>query len=200
VANFDNIGEASLDQVLVRRLTTPGGAVAPTVAPELFPVITLENDRPEWGYPKGERLCAATVFATAVAGQFCSAQLYLPSTSRELIVVKAIVATTTNTINIQRLVGIGGGGAGWGARTTLTRDFRWNAERTSGILEQRTNAVAPTSFSAIAQLSGVLNASITEPIVISPGTALGINCAIVNTQLSALIYWTERGAQPGELI
>jgi len=200
VANFDNIGEFALDQVLAKRLTTPGGAVAPTVAPELFANITLENDRPEWGWMKNERLGARTVLRTAGgAGVFNFVQCYLPTTSREIAVVTLVRTLDAQAAQLCRITGIGGGLGGWGAQQVAARDFRWLADRTSLIIEHNTGVALPTRGPDFGRLNSI-GMSYEEAIVIAPGTGLLVYGPTANTTLSFDIAWRERGAQPGELI
>jgi hypothetical protein len=196
---FNEINEGGLNQILTRRLGMQGGASAPGVAPEVFPVLTLENDRPEWGYLKGERTCGKYDAVNAVAGQFSIAQLYLPSTSNEVAVITNIQRHTGADFSIARLVGIGGGLGGFAARTTATRDFRWNGERTSLILERTNNVALPTRFPDLFGFTAV-QTSFTEPIVITPGTGLGLFGIAVNTTIVFSVQWRERPANPGELV
>jgi len=199
VANFDGIGEYGLNELLARRLTTPGGSVSGTVAPELFPVLTLENDRPEWSYLKSEGLYGRSIGVSAVAGQFSMAQIYLPTTARSLVVITGIQNWAANNISIARLVGISGGLGGWAARVTCARDTRRNGNGSAATLETNANVAQPTNFGDFATLFGA-NARYTAPIVIAPGGAIGIFPTVVNSALTASIEWYERPAQPGELV
>lgn len=198
MANYDEIGEYGLNQVLTKRLTTPGGSVAPTVAPELFPNLVLENDRPEWGWLKGERTAACFLTRAAVAGQFGAAQLYLPSTAQTIAVVTSIKSANSNEINLARLVGIGGGLAGWSALTPGTTDFRWPATQTQVLVETTANAVQPSQHATLGRLNAT-NTGHYGNIVIAPGTALGFVTNAVNLALWVIVTWYERPVQPGEL-
>lgn len=198
MANFDSIGEFGLGQVLSRRLTTPGGAVAPTVAPELFPVLTLENDRPEWGQLKGEIICSKYDSAAAVAAQYGQFQLYLPSNVSTIAVVTSIKSHNANFLSVARGVGIGGGVAGWAGRTTANRDFRMSGQNTAVILERRSDAVLPSVFPGITML-GAAGDTYDEPIVITPGTSLIVYAQTVNQEVRITFNWRERAAQPGEI-
>lgn len=197
--HYDEIGEFSLDQVLARRLTTPGGAVAPTVAPELFGTVALENDRPEWGYLKGERRMQRVITVAAVAAQFSAAQLYIPSTSRTIAIVTSIRSCTVNTFNVARLVGISGGLGGWAGYATTSCDFRWGAQGSAVLCETTNNVAQPSNNGAITQLTAAGQVE-ENPIVIAPNTALGIYAATVNQLITLAVSWYERPAQPGELL
>ena len=202
MANFDEIAEYGLGQLLTKRLTTPGGAVAPTVAPELFPCLTLENDRPEWGFLKGEKLGGAAIDVNPVAAQFSIVQLFLPATSRDIVVVKQIRNRGTVAFNIAQGVGIGGGlGAFTANLGTGSRDFRWLNPLSDSLIIERTNNVAqPTVHRVLCQLVTVAGMTYDSPIVIAPGTALMLYTTALNVAMVADVSWTSRTAQVGELV
>lgn len=202
MANFDNIGEFNLDQVLARRLTTPGGAVAPTVAPELFSNLTLENDRPEWGYLKGEMLCSNRVTRAALAGNYTMAQFYLPSTARTIAVVKRVTNWNNVALALGRGVGISAGLGGWVAATvpSTARDFRFQPNRCSAIIETNQNVAVPSTHGRFTRMFGVGILTYDQPIIVTPGTSLIFYTDLVNEAIDVCIDWTERGAQPGELV
>lgn len=195
---FDAIGETGLNEVLARRLTTPGGSSAPAVAPEIFPVMSLEVDRPEWGRLKGELYASRFCFLAAVAAQYGAFQIYLPTNARTIAVLTRVTLNNTNVVNIGRLVGISGGLGGWAGVTTCTRDTGWNGNGTACLLESISNVAQPANFSAMAQLVNA-GQSYTDPIIIRPGGAIGIYQNAVNLTTSVNISWYERPAQPGEI-
>ena len=196
---FNEILEGGLNQLITGRLGMKGGAAAPAVAPELFPTLNLENDRPEWGYLKGELLAAKQVFVAAVAAQFGAAQIYIPSGNNLIAVIENISPLVASTANISRIVGIGGGVAGWAAATVATRDFRWPGERTGVVVETRTGVANPSTFPQLAQMSSA-SGQFNQPIVIAPGTGVVVACTVVNQVLSFNLSWRERPALPGELV
>jgi len=198
--HYDQIGEYGLGQLLAKRLTTPGGAVAPTVAPELFPVLALENDRPEWSYLKGEQLRARAVDVAAVAGQYSMLQLYIPSNSPTIGVIEEISARAAVSLNVVHLVGIGGGTVGWSAITSGTRDTRTpNTQGDSMILETRQNAALPSFHAVLAQINTASQGSYRHPIIVSPGQAVCIYAIAQNVAVSLNLTFRSRPAQPGEL-
>lgn len=194
---YNGVNEGGLNALLARRLQVQSGAPAPACAPEIFPNLTLENDRPEWSYLKGEVLCQRHVAANAVAGQYSAIQLYLPATANALVVVTSIVHRALGTLTFGRAQGIGAGLGGWGAYNTATRDFRWPANRTQGIMEITANVAIPSLNFALGILPG--GESLLEPIVIVPNTSLCLYTQAVATGLSLDIAWYERPALPGEL-
>jgi len=202
VAHFDQIGEYGLDQVLAKRLTTPGGAVAPTVAPELFAGITLENDRPEWGWLKSEipygmvrtpTAPAATTFLT----------LTNPAGSGVIAVVRRIRATASSGIVQMTLCPNNALGTTTSGSPGIPRDGRATAfsggifTRRSVCLTETADAAAFTA-AALSRSSGV-TLEYQEPLIVSPGTQVIINSTTATATLAAEIAWTERRANPGEL-
>lgn len=197
---FNEIAEqGQLSQVLQRRLNMLGAAPAPALMPEIAPTLNLENDRAEWGWLKGERRMQRLVSINAVAAQFGAAQLYIPSTTRVLAVVNHIRVFNANVLNITRLQGIAGGIAGWAAIATTSVDFRWGAQGSSCLLETVTNAVQPAGNGIIGRLNAT-GMTLNQPIVIAPGTALGIYADVANQIVQFEIGWYERPALPGELV
>lgn len=188
-----------MSQVLQRRLNMLGAAPAPALMPEVAPCLTLEDDRPEWGWLKGERRMQRLVSINAVAGQFGAAQLYIPSTTRVIAVVNHIRVFNANIVNITRLQGIAGGIAGWAAVATTSVDFRWGAQGSACLLETVNNAAQPAGNGIIGRFNA-LGMTLNQPIVIAPGTALGIYADVVNQIVLFEIGWYERPALPGELV
>ncbi len=199
---FNEINEGGLNRILSQRLGMQGSAAAPACAPELFPTLNLENDRPEWGWLKGEMLAANRVTRAAVAGQFSMAQLYLPSNANAICVVTMVNNWTPNALGLSRGVGISAGLGGWVAASVASnpRDFRWPGGRTQAIIEVNANVAAPTTFGRFARIFG--NAGIVDyqqPVVIVPGTSLIFQSDGVNEPLDFNVAWYERPAVPGEL-
>ncbi len=199
---FNEIQEQGLNTILSRRLAMKGSSAAPSVAPELFPNLTLENDRPEWGWLKGEMLCANRITRAAVAAQFTAAQLYLPSTANAIAVVTSITNWTGNALRFGRAVGIGAGLTGWtaAASSNNARDFRWRPQTSQVIAETNANALPVNTFGIFGRLFGIGLLEYTDPIVIVPNTSLVLATDVVNEPLDFVVSWYERPAVPGELV
>lgn len=202
------IGETGLGQVLAKRLTTPGAAVAPGVAPELFPNIVLENDRPEWKYLAGERLAVMAGFAVAgVAASISTIRLRNPLGSNVIAVFEEIEVqpgSATDCI-ISRIEESGALGTEGGTASRDTR-FRDDAlvtghariQVTGGaIMVPGLNAIPLRRWFSVASAERVTTR---QPIVLTPGFALDITTAAEAVTLLASATWRERAAQPGELV
>lgn len=201
MSQFNAIGEYGLNDVLTKRLTTPGGSNAPSVAPEIFPVLTLENDRPEWIHLAGGGLFSKVVSITAVAAQYSMAQIYVPSDRRTIVVVENVRRSSSPTgINIARGVGISAGLGGWVGQSTAARDFRQRSEGSGAIIETTTNVALPTTFALLDLLETDNGEAHAVPFIVTPGTALILFGTAVNSTLRFTLKWRERSAQPGELV
>jgi len=196
---YNGVGESGLSQLLTKRLTTPGGSDAPAVAPELFPVLALENDRPEWGYLKGEGHYAVYIAVGAVAAEYGMAQLYLPTTARTIAVVTEISSPDALAKNVGMATGISGGIAGWAAGTTLNMDSRRRGQGGAVLYENNTDVAQPAVHGRAAQLT-VAGQSVRGPFILAPGGCLMIYSVTVNQSMLANVRWYERPAEPGELV
>jgi len=195
---FNEIQEGGLNQVLTRRLDIKGDVPSPTVTPEIAPSLVLENDRVEWGWLKGERICGRDATQSAVAGQFSSIQLTNPVGSLVIITIERIQNYTAAVNAISRAQLLDGGLVGWSAITSAVMDTRWAAESTSLQVSRTANVAGPSTFAAFARLNGN-NDALTQPIVISPGNSIMIVGTAVNTAIGVGIFWRERTAQYSEL-
>jgi len=202
MANFDQIGETGLDQVLAKRLVTPGGAVSPTVAPELFPGITLESDRPEWGFLKGE-IPYGRGIGTAVPAGNQLVSLRNAAGSRMLVVVQNIQASVAAGLIALYLVPVGNLAAGASQGGCPPRDGRLSL--ISGGIHTRLSVSnvfsADTGVPAFAETlrSSGTTLSTEVPFIIPPGCELGIVARTAANALQVAIAFTERPGNPGEL-
>lgn len=196
---FNEINErGQLTQLLQRRLNMLGAAPAPSLMPEIAPTLTLEHDRPEWGWYKGELRRTRFVERGPVVGQFNTFQFYIPTDRRNIAVVTSITSGQASPIRVGRSF-IGGGLVGYVAESSTGRDFR---DRSTGgaVLCERTNNIAqPAGVETFTLLSGV-GATFREPIILAPsGVSLFVFNDFANNQIVFDISWYEREALPGEL-
>lgn len=98
-----SVGVGRYGELLRRYLAIPGALQnqGREVTPDLAAAFVLENDRPEWAYLKGERLCIGGAdLAAGGAGTFAQVQLFAPDNTNTLCVVERVIVTH----------GTGGGG------------------------------------------------------------------------------------------
>jgi len=201
VSLFNQLGEFELNQLIARRLTTPGPAPSPTVEPAIFPSLVLESDRPEWGYISGERLCGVGGAVTAVAAQYSSIAIINPVGSRTIAVVEASqVSVPSGGIRYQ----ITQAGMALTVATPGVRDSRWNTDGLigsgRGVLTAGIGATLVQPPDPVLQLVTTGTYLNEHPFVIHPGWTLVLQQTVANVAInSAFILWRERTAQPGEL-
>lgn len=196
---FNEISDrGQLTQILQRRLNMLGAAPAPALMPEIAPTLTLEHDRPEWGWLKGELPRSRTINVTGVAAQFSHIQLYIPTNRRNIAVITSIISNQATIAQVGRSF-IGGGLVGWVGGTSAGRDLRDNSNGGAVLIETTTNISLPGGFLELARISGI-TAQYDQPIILAPtGQALFIHSGNVNQTLTVTVSWYEREAFPGEL-
>lgn len=196
---FNEISDrGQLTQILQRRLNMLGSAPAPALMPEIAPCLTLENDRAEWGWLKGELRRARLTTVAATVGQFGMVQCYIPTNRRNIAVITDIQSHNTNTLNVARTF-IGGGIVGWAGLTTAGLDFRDPSSGGAVLFEQTTNALQPSVNVVLARCNAT-SPRMQQPIILAPsGQSLVIYNITANQECAVTISWYEREAFPGEL-
>jgi len=197
---FNGINEGGLNNILSQRLGVKGSAAAPAVAPEVFPNLTLENDRPEWGFVKQEYHRGVYRFSSAVAGQYNFIQLYIPTTEQSVAVVTRIRQHDSQQIQIGRGPINAAIGAGWTLINGVDRDMR--TVNSGKAVQVAVNTTASAGTFGVFAASVAATDPWDEPIILGPttGSALIIRNNLVNNTLSIDIQWYERTALPGELV
>lgn len=200
--SFGQPGDGSLSQTVEKRLLMPGGAATPGVAPELFPCIVLENDRPEYVFLGGGGLYArAGSVAAGGAGTRSSAQLVNPSRST-LLVVRRILATVASGNVVVRMTNYPDGSLPFGtsvlgsARDTRQRLSSGAPGQSSGtIITDNTLATVGTP----AMLDEPTSVNLEADFVLGPGGALYLSPNADNVAISRFsIFWYERRLNPSE--
>lgn len=82
-----------LDAILRRTLAIRAGSLAPTLGPEILPVIVLENDRPEWRYYERERLYMCTGVQAAVLAEYACVGIKVTAPGHQIIVERMYVTS-----------------------------------------------------------------------------------------------------------
>ncbi len=198
---FNQLGEYGLNQLIARRLTTPGPAPSPTVEPALFPTLVLENDRPEWGFTKGERLCAGAGGVAAVAAQYSEVSIANPSGSNMICTIESVSmlpgATSVAGLLTQSALALA-------PFTGAVRDARWvqpgsTSARPTCQPSAGTSLVLPPDAS-ILRIPSATFVTRDVSIIVPPGWQFVLVGITVNVGFTAFeVQWRERTAQPGEL-
>lgn len=184
--------KGQLSQILQRRLNITGAAPSPAVAPELFPTLTYENDRPEWGYLKGEHRFGRLTSVAAAAGLYSAMTLSIQSGDVGLLtVIKRVVNLSTIPVYLSFDTSApGGGSSGYGLR----KDTRGPSNSRTFWGTGSYAAISPNSTGIPANSALDL-----DFVLANPAQWFAVKGSAVNTGLVIAIEWTERPAMPGEL-
>jgi len=185
---------------LMLRYGLVGASPSPFLSPELVPVVVVDDltgfDLQD---PTFER--PYTVSIQQVGGVGLRARIFLVNP------VGSGVLLTLNTIsgnaNAATMVEVFTGPAQTVATAGFSTDFRLAARGVCGVIGN-TTGIAPISPEFFFRLgpateSPQLNEFLRIPVVISPGTSLDFNEALVNDVMRLQFRWTERFLLPGEL-
>lgn len=198
-------GGNEANQVLQRRWGIQGAAPAPTMASELFPMIALEVDRPEWHFLGNSRLSWANTILAASPGNFSISMLTNPVGSGVIGVCERLVlgeeAGADRSYDIEVLA------AGViVAPTTTVRGFMRDS-RLGWAAGFRTSMFAGTVLSAALIGDQVLryrvpantSREVELDMVMGPGSSLHVIPGAINTNTRVGFVWRERAAIAEEL-
>jgi hypothetical protein len=191
-----------VNAILTKLLSMKEGSPSPVLAPEVLPVVVLENDRPEYVFLGGGKLCAGGLEQAAVALERPFVQLFNPVGSGVLLVVHYAKFESTTTQQIQ--VGL--------SRTPATtnpagaagpRDLRGVAIGSLGVVGQmrsQTSTLAQPAFYLIYDHVHVNfePGFLPFPIILDPGSGLLISGTTNATNMRASFAWTERALESSE--
>lgn len=202
MAIWNEILEGGLNQALAKRLGMQTASPSPSVSPEIMAGLTLENDRPEWGYLKGEVLGSARAAQVAVAAQFSFGALSNPTGSNLIVVIEKIeVQCPAGSAAIFRVRPVGS--VAGTPVTPQVRDTRWiigtGAARTAANMSVGTAAglglEAPFAWAEVGS-----RYEYNRPVILRPGSSCVIELGTANVGCNNFAFhWRERGALPGEL-
>lgn len=190
--------------ILHKLLGITEGAPAPSLAPDLFAMLALEVDRPEWRFLAGQRLCSGGKYlAAGGAGNFNSFVLWNPAGSGIL----AVVTDLANAFNSARVFTLRANatepsGAGYGSTAYRgLRDFRYTPSATAKptCLLYSMATAAPVGINVLTQLNLTAGGVIQNlGIVIPPATGLSFEDSVANQEDRIALAWYERVYEPSE--
>jgi len=181
---------------LARRFGIDGPAPADTLAPEIVPVVLVEDltapDEEDSGY---ERTCIGKQSVGALAANYSYVQLYNPSGSGVLVVVEAMILSVggNSAISIRNYDT---------AATSLGTDLSFRDRRLSGAPAAQVRYVQSGANlgDAVAQAFAVGNDQYLTPLdfLLSPGKGLCTRPDTQNVQNITTLFWSERPLLSGE--
>lgn len=179
-----------LARKLARRMGVTGGNVAPSLAPEVVPIVTVADLTVPYEMDVGEmRYCQGQVSQAAVAGEAPNCQLFNRSGSGVVGEVDgAIVSSPTAGTIVVRVYDAGLGTAG----SVGFRDRRLAGS--PGCEVNSNTSVGATGSPTLATWEIPANEPIIVPLdwILPPTKGLLVSHLTVNTKLSATFFWTER--------
>lgn len=190
----NEIQSGRFNAILRKLFSMDVGAPTPSLATDLFPMVAVEVDRPEWSFLGGVRLCAGRWSDAAVGGNYSHVGLRNPAGSGTLIIVRRIQSgfSASSAIRI-----------GWRANGTVDAsnamrpiDSRWGAAYSTGLLTELTQAAVAVYPLYSVQGSAQLVCQV--PWILSPGYELFVHCQSTGTAVEASFYWEERRLEASE--
>lgn len=191
MAIFNEIQEQGLNQVIIKRLGMQTGTAVPAVQPELTCDLTLESDRPEWGWLKGEyRQGRRLNVAAGAATEYAAFMLDNPALSGVL----AVVEKSYSSVAAQFYVAT--------SQTFLSSSPVGSVRRDSRQpLAGRCGAAAGLiGVAALQTPAWRMDAGSDDlPFILAPGSALVMYAAADATAAVFAMAWRERPVSIGEL-
>lgn len=191
MAQYNEILEGGLNQVIVKRLGMQTGTAVPAVQPEMTMDLTLESDRPEWGFLKGEyRFGAGTTTVVPAAGEHAYVGIQNPANSGNLVVIERVFSGSTGSLGTTTVTPPVAAGV-----TARRIDTRTSA---GGSAAPTTGAIPTASLPTRSELI-LANTDFQLPYIIAPGNWFLVWNNTAAASLQASIRWRERPGLPGEL-
>lgn len=186
-------------EILRLVLGIEGGSPAREIATELFPNLTLENDRPEWGVLGDTRFAFGRAAAINVVGPI-SINLSNAAGSDTLVVVTRGRGTLDNNTP-----GVGTLRWGIGAASNVTTDHGGQRFADTRVPPGTTTAQPDTRVQSFAGVNALAikdevltegnvftNQEFRGPIILSPGFSAVVQHDLPNITLHASFEWYER--------
>lgn len=199
---INEIQSGRLNAILHKLLALKEGAPSPSLATDVFPMLGLEMDRPEWKYLGGEVLVSGWGAKSPVAGEFGNVTLENASGSGALIVLEqiGISIATAGQVEIFPLHTASGL---TNVSSRYARDLRWDNptgtffKQATGIIRQGDLTPISPSNAYFYPLAGT---SCLYPVeyVIPPGRGISVRAATANIALRVWFVWRERSLEQSE--
>lgn len=198
---MNEIQSGRFNAVLHKLLDMKEGAPAPMLASEIFPVIVIESDRPEWDFLQGIRNQGTNAAIAAVAAQRSKFRLRNPTGSGAIAVVESIVLRSDTTSLVRLHVGT----VATDYSSTFTGINRDTRDDVSGAVipssENSINASTLGSQFAAVHLRADDPYTLQFPrfiVALAPGGAMDVFTNVNNAALTVSVEWRERALEASE--
>lgn len=191
------------DNLLRKIFPIKDRSVAPVLASELVPYVTVQEWEDELFWARDERMAWGATNQPAVALRLSHVQLFNPAGSQTLITLDHIIVAADGDQRI-RVAYLNELLAGFQNEQSGFRDQRFsttvNPRETTGQLTRDDSLVAQgTQHVMELQLLTGTSETFALRAVIPPGSSVIIVSVAVNTNLDVNWLWRERAAEPSEL-
>lgn len=205
MASVNEIQIGRWSGILHKLLSMKEGAPSPVLAPEITPGIILENDRPEWRFLGGDNAAIFYQELGGVAGQSQFAQVVNPITSGVIAIVEQIFAGHVVAVATQgtyRIYGFQTAPIALANQLNVSvQDFRYalgapTLSVTVPLLGTYVSSAAlPASWAGVSQVivapimaGNLFTPGLFSPIILPPGTAIGIQNTLANSAFT-FAFW-----------
>jgi len=190
---------AKFSDTLRRYLQMAGTSeVASELAAEISPVLVMEQDRPDWLWLKGERLCATTIRQSSGVTPGPTMRLRNPTTSKVIATVSHIWVSATNVGIVELRFNLETTDLGIpNLSRTLLRDGRGftavGADNTSLVGSYVTTHAPVGNIIFNCRAASSQPIEIKGPIVITPGRSIDLGSLDTAAQgMAVTMWWSER--------
>lgn len=170
------------------------GAPSPLLAPEVFPTLQLESERPEWLWLGGVQMGMSRA-AHGVEADWSYGGLNNPPGSGVIGTVDYIHSTIASNLHQLTLSGSTSAGTAGAQLDTRAGTFPTTIGTTLDILDGHAAARPGELLSFMYLIQGV---NYPLPIVLTPGSTLWVSAEIVARAVSVVFQWRERVFEPSE--
>lgn len=195
---MNEIQVARYNAVLHKLLAMKEGAPAPLLAPEIFAMIALEVDRPEWAFLGNERLSQGAYAAAGAAAKYTMVGLWNPAGSDTLMIVDQITVLPASAAILYTNMSTRAEVLTSWSQASALRDSRLHGLGSAGSLFYHQLAVVPGEQLDYWKVPSSASTTRSVEYVLSPGYALFVYNTTANVGLSAALRWRERGMEPSE--
>ena len=204
MATFNEILEGGLNNSLTKRLAMTGGSPAPSLTPEIFPVLNLGVAWEELAFNQGWRRWQTSGTQPAVAAQAGRMKLRNPPNSGVLVVVEQIIVANSGATDFMTMdVGYGPDTVDLATNVLAEpRDTRQTPSASGlAVVTRGTSAATFTVGSARLVTLGNSNTVVPgAPWLLWGNGAILIGKDTLNSDFVCNLVWSERGMTRGELL